>query len=88
MSAIALNVSVFLAVSTMGFSLLLLVVSLLAYRRIGHPRLAIVGLAFLVMGVKGALSSHRTVVERETILLETGLDFLVLALLYGSVAKR
>lgn len=88
MSAIALNISVFLAVSTVGVSLLLLIVSLLAYHRIGHPRLAIVGGAFLVLGVKGGFSAYRTVVQRETLLLETGLDFLVLALLYGSVAKR
>lgn len=88
MSAIALNVSVFLAVSTLGFALMLFGVSLLSYHRLRHPRLAIVGAAFLVLGVKGALSSYRTVVRREADVAGVALDFLVLALLYLSVAKR
>lgn len=87
-SALLLNLSVFLAISTLGVALLLAGVSVLSYRRLRNVNLLVVGAAFVVLAVKGAVHAVRSVVEREVVVVEAGLDFLVLILLYVSVARR
>ncbi len=87
-SALLLNLSVFLAISTLGVALLLAGVSVLSYRRLRNVNLLVVGAAFLVLAVQGGVHAFRSIVEREAVFLQAGLDFIVLILLYVSVARR
>lgn len=83
-----LNVAALLSVATAGVSLMLLFVSVLSWTRLRSPRLLFAGGAFAVLVVKGALAAWRIVAEREADLAAVGLDALILAFLYASVAKR
>lgn len=85
---LTLNAGAFLAVAMFALAALLLVVSLVSYRRLGRVRLLIVGLAFAVLAVKGALAASAALLDGRVDLVASGLDFAVLALLYVSVAKR
>lgn len=87
-SALVLNVGVVLAVSTLAFSLMLLLVSVVSWRRVGSVKLLIAGGAFAILAAKGAVGSWRAIVDRETDLVTVGLDFAVLGFLYLSVAVR
>lgn len=86
--AIQLNVGVLLAIATLGVSLMLLLVSVLSWRRLGSAKFLFAGGAFLVLALQGALWTWRGVVDREIDLPTVVLDFAVLAFLYASVAKR
>lgn len=86
--ALQLNVGVLLAIATLGISLMLLLVSVLSWRRLGSLKLLFAGGAFLVLAVQGALWTYRGIVQRETDLPSVLLDSAVLAFLYASVAKR
>lgn len=87
-TALELNVTVVLAIATLGISLMLLVVSLLSYARLRSAKLLLAGGAFLVLAAKGGLWTWRSVVDKEADVWGVALDFLVLAFLYVSVAKR
>ena len=87
-AAVALNVGVVLAIATLAFSLMLLTVSAVSYLRLRSPKLLIVGGAFALLAVKGALATHQAVVERTVDLAAVALDFGILAFLYASVAVR
>ncbi|HWG92396.1 MAG TPA: hypothetical protein VNZ52_16235 [Candidatus Thermoplasmatota archaeon] len=86
---VLLNLAVFLAISTLGFAVLLTLVSLLSFARLRNFKFLVVGVAFALLAVKGALWTHRTAfLKEEGHLLDIALDFGVLALLYASVALR
>lgn len=87
-SALALNTGVALALATLGVSLLLAFVSLVSYRRLGSAKLLIAGGAFLVLAIKGGIAAWRAFSQAQADLASLALDFLVLAFLYFSVAKR
>ena len=86
--ALALNATALLAVATLGISLMLLLVSVLSYVRLRSWKLLFVGGAFLVLALKGALWSYRSVALKEADVAGATLDFAVLVFLYASVAKR
>lgn len=86
--ALTLNVGVILAIATLGISLMLLLVSVVSWRRLGSAKLLFAGGAFAVLAVQGALWTYRGIVERATDLPSLVLDALVLGFLYASVAKR
>lgn len=89
MSAFLLNLAVFLAISTLGFALLLFLVSLVSYARLRNLKFLIVGVAFGILAFKGGLWTYRTaMLKEEGHLWDVALDFAVLALLYASVALR
>lgn len=87
-TALELNTTVVLAVATLGVSLMLLLVSVLSFRRLKSAKLLLAGGAFLVLAAKGALWTWRSVVGREADVWGVALDFAVLGFLYVSVAKR
>lgn len=87
-SALELNAGVVLAVATLAFSLMLLVVSVVSFARLRSARLIVVGGAFAVLAVKGGLATYAAVVERRVDLVGVALDFGILAFLYASVAVR
>lgn len=86
--AFALNATVVFAVATLGVSLMLLVVSVASFARLRTAKLLIVGGAFALLAVKGALWSYRGIVLREADVWGSLLDFAVMGFLYASVAKR
>jgi uncharacterized membrane protein YqjE len=86
--ALTLNAGVLLAIATMGISLMLVLVSLVAWSRLRNAKLLFAGGAFLVLAAKGALWTWRGVALRETDLPGLLLDAAILAFLYASVAKR
>lgn len=87
-SALVLNAGLALAVVTLAFSLMLLVVSAVSYSRLRSAKLLIVGGAFAVLAVKGGLATYGAVVDRSVDLVGVILDFGILAFLYASVAVR
>lgn len=86
--AFALNATVVFAVATLGVSLMLLTVSVVSYARLRAVKLLIVGGAFALLAVKGALWSYRSIIQREADVWGSLLDFAVMGFLYASVAKR
>lgn len=86
--AALLNLGMVLAILTLGASLMLLFVSVLSYMRLRQAKLLLAGGAFLLLAVKGGLSTWQGYATREMDLLAVGLDAGVLAFLYASVAKR
>ncbi len=96
MSALAANAAVLVGVLLAGFSALLTIVGILTWRRVGHPRLAWVSLAFLVFTIEGVALTRDAYLRRGTI-AEAGWDALpmlalgnlvVVLALYMAVLKR
>jgi len=84
-----MNLSAFFAISTLGFGLLLFLVSLLSYARLRNWKFLVAGGAFALLAVKGGVWTYRTtVLKTPDLLLDVALDFAVLAFLYASVALR
>lgn len=87
------NLELFFTVALMGFSLILFMISAIAYKRIGSPRLLLVSLAFCIFFMKGLLLTLGLFVDaiREVIYSSIWiiiLDFGIMAFLYLSVVKR
>lgn len=87
-TALEANAAAFLAVAVLGVSLILAGVSALSWRRLGHPKLALVAVAFLALAVKGGLATLDAVQGRPGSLVGSALDLAVVLLLYASVAAR
>ena len=81
------NAAAFLAVAVVGIAAIMAGVSALSWRRLRHPRLALVAGGFLVLAVQGALAAWAASQGRPD-LAGAGLDFLLVVLLYLSVAAR
>ncbi len=84
---------IFLAGCIIGFSLLMLVTSLMSYSRLRHLRFAYVAVAFLLFLIKGLVALLGALPEDMkigvTIPAEIlALDLLILLFLYLAVAKR
>lgn len=82
------NLEVFAAVGVLGFSVVLLAVSALSYRRIRSRRILFIALGFLLFAVKGAWLTARSYEARhsETWILPTALlDLAILLSLYISM---
>ena len=88
MDAVLLNVGVALAVAVVGFGLLLAAVSLASWSRLRKGKLLVVGGAFLVLALQGALALLEAWRSRTVDLASVGLDAAVLAFLYASVSMR
>ncbi|MHB8606435.1 MAG: hypothetical protein ACYDCK_14405 [Thermoplasmatota archaeon] len=86
--AFALNASAALAIATLGFSIMLALVSVVSYSRLRKAKLLVAGGAFLVLAAKGALETWRAIGAHEADVAGNALDFAVLAFLYASVALR
>lgn len=87
------NLELFFTVALMGFSLILFVISAIAYKRIGSPRLMLVSLAFCIFFVKGFLLTLGLFVDAVSEVIYSSvwiiiLDFGIMAFLYLSVVKR
>lgn len=86
--AVAVNVTVFLALLTFGLALLLLAVSALSWWRLRGVRLAAVAGGFAALSAKSGYVAWSAIASREPQIVIAALDALVLALFYASVAKR
>ena len=86
--AVAVNVTVFLALLTLGLAVLMFLVSALSFSRLRGARLGAVTVAFALVAAKSGWVSWQAVTLREPQLVTAGLDALVLAFFYLSVAKR
>ena len=87
------NLQLFFTVALMGFSLILFVISAIAYKRIGSPRLMLVSLAFCIFFMKGLLLTLGLFVDAIDEVIYSSvwiiiLDFGIMAFLYLSVVKR
>jgi len=87
------NLQLFFTVALMGFSLILFVISAIAYKRIGSPRLLLVSLAFCLFFAKGLLLMLGLfVVDVEKVFNSTVwiiiLDFGIMAFLYLSIVRK
>lgn len=86
--AVAVNVTVFLALLTLGLALLLLAVSALSWWRLRNPRLLAVTAGFALLAGKSGWTSWQAVTLREPQMVAAGLDALILVAFYLAVAKR
>ncbi len=80
----------FLTVSLLGFALLMTVVSLISYFRVGNKKLLMVGGGFLIMALKGimlglGILEVLTFTESVPLLI---LDIGILAFLYLAAASK
>ncbi len=83
--------STFLAGSLIGFSLILLLVSIASYRRTKNSRLLLVSVGFFIFLLKGILLIIGLVFVpglTESIELLLLLDLVILLFLYFAIAKR
>ena len=75
-----------------GLSLILLLVSIVSYRRTGNSRLLLVGIAFLVFIVKGvmllAFLFLGSLSESVELLALVAMDLVVILFLYFAIAKK
>jgi hypothetical protein len=75
-----------------GLSLILLLVSLISYRRTGSLRLLLVGCAFLVFMVKGVLLLAflllQSLSESAELLVIVAMDLIIILFLYLAIAKK
>ncbi|MCK5548499.1 MAG: hypothetical protein KAI64_05765 [Thermoplasmata archaeon] len=83
----------FLTGCLIGFSLILLIVSVVSYRRMKSARLLLVSAAFLIFFLKGlflfaALVVLQSVAESAELAVMLVLDMIVLLFLYFAIAKR
>jgi hypothetical protein len=83
----------FLIGCLIGFSLILLIVSLISYRRAKNPRLLLVSAALLIFLIKGILLLVwmvllTTLAESAELFAIILLDFLILIFLYFAIAKN
>jgi len=79
------EITLFLSIVVAGFSLLLAIVSLVAYYRLKASKLFLVGLAFLAFVVKGALAIAGVLNQDK---LTLGIDFVILFFLYFATIKK
>ena len=87
------NLQLFFTVALMGFSLILFVISAIAYKRIGSPRLLLVSLAFCLFFIKGILLMLGLFVEAVDEVIYSSvwiiiLDFGIMAFLYLSIVRK
>jgi hypothetical protein len=75
-----------------GLSLILLLVSLISYKRTGSSRLLLVGSAFLVFMVKGilllAFLLMQSMSESSELLVLVVMDLIIILFLYFAIAKK
>ena len=84
-------IELFLQVCYAGFSLILLLVSLSAYRRYGQRRLVVVSIAFLLFLLSSALVLVSGILAWEGFEMSTSLvaiNLAILLCLYLSIVKR
>jgi len=79
------EITLFLSIIIAGFSLLLAMVSMVAYYRLRAIKLLLVSMAFLAFVVKGVLIVIG-IVNQDTLAL--GIDFVILVLLYFATIKK
>ena len=79
------EITLFLSIIIAGFSLLLAIVSFVAYHRLKATKLFLIGLAFLAFVVKGVLAVVG-ILNQDKITL--GIDFLILIFLYFATIKK
>ena len=79
------EILLFLSILIAGFSLLLFIVSIIAYSRIKSVKLLIISFAFLAFTVKGVLLLLEFISQD---MYATVIDFVVLVLLYLATAKK
>ena len=79
------EITLFLSIIIAGFSLLLAMVSTVAYYRLRAIKLLLVSMAFLAFVVKGVLIVIG-IVTQDTLAL--GIDFVILVLLYFATIKK
>jgi len=79
------EITLFLSIIIAGFSLLLAMVSMVAYYRLRATKLLLVSIAFLAFVVKGVLIVIG-IVTQDTLAL--GIDFVILVLLYFATIKK
>lgn len=90
MSAVLANLAVGTGILLGGVALLLMLVGLMAYGRLKHPRLLWVSLAFLLMAVQGAWAAWTAYEARGDPVFPTqaALGLAVVVALYLAVLKR
>jgi len=79
------EITLFLSIIIAGFSLLLAMVSMVAYYRLRAIKLLLVSMAFLAFVVKGVLIVIG-IVNQDTLAL--GIDFVILVLLYFATIRK
>ena len=78
------DITLFLAILIVGFSLLLFIISTFAYYRIRNIKFLFVCIAFLMFIIKGLLTITESITQENFVL---GLDLIILLLLYFAVIK-
>ena len=79
------EIGLFLSIVIAGLSLLLFVLSVVAYRRLRAARFLMVGCAFLVFTIKGILLITEMIMQDNISLV---LDCVIILLLYGMVTRK
>ena len=79
------EITLFLSIVVAGFSLLLAIVSFVAYHRLHATKLFLVGLAFLAFVAKGSLVIAGILNQDKFTL---GIDFVILFFLYFATIKK
>ena len=79
------EVSIFLSILIVGFSILLFIVSIAAFSRLKQTKLILISLAFLAFAVKGTLVLVEYIELARIVLI---IDFLILLALYFATVKR
>ena len=79
------EITLFLSIVIAGFSLLLSIVSFVAYYRLHATKLFLVGMAFLAFVIKGVLVVTGFLNQDE---LGLGIDFVILVFLYFATIKK
>jgi hypothetical protein len=84
--------STFLIGCLVGLSLILLLVSLISYRRTGSSRLLLVASALLVFMIKGimllAFLFLQSITESTELLILVVMDLIIILFLYFAIAKK
>lgn len=79
------EITLFLSIVVAGFSLLLFIVSFVAYYRLRATKLLLVGMAFLAFAAKGALVVAGFLNQDKFAL---SIDFVILVFLYFATIKK
>jgi len=79
------EIAMFLSVLISGFSLLLFIVSIVAYKRLRAIKLLFIGIAFFIFLIKGVLLSLEFITQDIYAII---IDFIILILLYLATAKK
>ncbi len=91
MADVNANVEIFLAATVLGVALILLVLAVLAFRRLGESRLLMLAFSFGAFALKGAYltwMSWETRGSEAWILPVAALDLVILGFQYLAVRKR